>query len=332
MTKKKKDLKIYIPLITVILIAIVGGVYWYIDYNSFIKTDDAFVTSDVVTVSPKIMGRISKVYAEEGDSVKEGQLLAELDSTDLLAQKEVVLSSKTMTQSNKTQAEAKYQYDLKNIDVLKINIERSKEDFERAQLQFNGGVTTKEQYDHMKKALETAQAQYEAAKAQIQLSKTQIASSETSIKSSDASINSINTQLKNTRLYASATGIIAKRWLLPGDIANPGQSIFTINNNSKFWVNVFLEETKLDNLHIGQSAKFTLDTYPDVVFTGKVFLMGSTTASQFSLIPASNASGNFTKVTQRVQLKISIDGIEGKEKLSAYRLMTGMSAVVKIIK
>lgn len=329
---KKKDLKIYIPLIIIIAIVIVSGIYWYIDYSSYIKTDDALVASDVVTVSPKIMGRISKVYVEEGDSVKQGQLLAELDSTDLLAQKQQIVSVKAQTKAGRDQAEAKYKYDMKNIEVLKIGVDRSKEDFDRVKVQFNGGVATKEQYDHLKKALETAQAQYEAAKAQIQLSKTQIAASETTIKSSDASINAINTQLNNTRLYAPVNGIAAKRWLLAGDIVNPGQSIYTINNNSKFWVTVYLEETKVEKLHIGQAAKFTLDTYPDVVFTGKIFLLGSTTASQFSLIPASNASGNFTKVTQRVQIKISIDGTETGEKLSAFRLMTGMSAVVKIVK
>jgi len=332
MTTKKKDLKIYIPLTVIILLVIAAGIYWYNDYEKYIKTDDALVASDVVTVSPKIMGRINKVYVEEGDSVKEGQLLAELDSTDLLAQKQQVVSLKAQTKAGKDQAEAKYQFDVKNIEILKIAVDRAKEDFDRVKVQFNGGVTTKEQYDHLKKALETAQAQYEAAKAQILLSKTQIAASETTIKSSDASINAINTQLKNTRLYAPVDGIAAKRWLLAGDIANPGQSIYTINNNSKFWVTVYLEETKVEKLHIGQAAKFTLDTYPDVEFTGKIFLLGSTTASQFSLIPASNASGNFTKVTQRVQIKISIDGTEKGEKLSTFRLMTGMSAVVKIVK
>jgi Multidrug resistance efflux pump len=330
--KKKKDLKIYIPLIAVILIVIVSGIYWYIDYSSYIKTDDALVTSDVVTVSPKIMGRISKVYVEEGDSVKQGQLLAEIDSTDLLAQKQQIVSMKAQTVAGKAQAEAKYQYDVKNIDVLKINVDRAKEDFDRAKTQFAGGVTTKEQYDHLKKALETAQAQLDAAKAQIQVSKTQINSAQTTVASSQAQIEVINTQLKNTRLYAPVDGVAARRWLLAGDIVNPGQSIYTINNNNKFWVTVFLEETKVEKLHIGQAAKFTLDTYPDVVFTGKIFLLGSTTASQFSLIPASNASGNFTKVTQRVQIKISIDGTEKGEKLSAFRFMTGMSAVVKIVK
>jgi len=332
MTKKKKDLKVYIPLTIVILVVIIGVTYWYIDYTKYIKTDDAYVTSDVVTVSPKIMGRVAKIYAEEGDSVKQGQLLAELDSTDLLAQKKQIIAGKSQTQAGKLQAEAKYEYDVKNIDVLKISVERAKEDFDRSKAQFTGGVTTKEQYDHMKKALETAQAQYEAAKAQVQVSKAQINSAETTIASSLAQIEVINTQLKNTKLYAPVNGVIAKRWLLPGDIANAGQSIFTVNNNSKFWVLIYLEETNMEKLHIGQLAKFTLDTYENVIFTGKVFLLGSTTASQFSLIPPSNASGNFTKVTQRVPVKISIEGTENGEKLSNYRLMTGMSAVVKIVK
>lgn len=332
MTKKKKDLKIYIPLSVTILLVLAIGIYLYIDYEKYIKTDDALVSSNVVSVSPKIMGRINKLYVEEGDSVKKGQLLAELDCIDILAQKQQVISAKSQTEANKAQAEAKLKFDEKSIKVLQISIDRAKEDFDRTKLQFTGGVTTKEQYDHMKKSLETAQAQYEVAQAQLGVSKSQIKSAETAIEGSKAQIGVINTQLNNTRLYAPVDGIVAKRWLLAGDISQPGQSIYTINNNSKFWVVVYLEETKVEKLKNGQKAIFSLDMYPDVVFNGKIYSIGSTTASQFSLIPPSNASGNFTKVTQRVPLKISIDGTQNGTKLSDYKLLTGMSAVVKIIK
>ena len=115
MTKKKKDLKIYIPLSVIILLVIAAGIYWYNEYEKYIKTDDALVASDVVSVSPKIMGRISKLYVEEGDSVKQGQLIAELDSTDILAQKQQVISGKAQTIANKAQAEAKLTYDEKKI-------------------------------------------------------------------------------------------------------------------------------------------------------------------------------------------------------------------------
>ena len=104
----------------------------------------------------------------------------------------------------------------------------------------------------------------------------------------------------------------------------------TLSKN--LWVVAFLEETKISNIHAGQSARFSIDAFPGVKFHGKVFLVGSSTASVFSLIPANNASGNFTKVTQRVPVKISIDNVEGKSNLRAYSLMAGMSVVVKIVK
>jgi len=332
MKKVKKDWKVYIPLALIILFVIIGGTYWYFDYTSYVRTDDAVLASDNVSVSAKLMGRISKLYVDEGDSVKQGQLVAELDSVDLLAQKQQVIASKIQTEATKSQTEAKYQLDEKNITVSQIAVDKAKDDYDRAKIQYSGGVITKEQFDHITKAYETAKAQIDAAKAQLLVSKTQIKSAETAINSAQAQIGVICTQLNNTRLYAPVDGLVAKRWLLPGDITQPGQSIFTINNNKKFWVLVYLEETKMETLHIGQKSKFTIDTYPDVTFEGKIFMMGSTTAGQFSLIPPNNASGNFTKVTQRVPVKISIDATEEGRKLSSFNFLTGMSAVVKIIK
>jgi membrane fusion protein (multidrug efflux system) len=332
MSSVKKDWKVYIPLAVVVIAVVVGGIYWYVDYSSYLKTDDAYVASDNISVSSKIMGRISHLYVQEGDSVKQGQLVAELDSADLLAQKKQIVAGKAQTEANKAQTEAKFIFDQKSIKVAQIAFEKAKEDFDRAKTQYNGGVATKEQYDHSKKALETAQAQFEAATAQLQVSKSQIKTAEASIVSAEAQIGVVSTQLNNTKLYAPADGVIAKRWLLPGDIAQPGQSIYTVNNNNKFWVLVYLEETKMEKLRLGQNAIFTIDTYPDVIFKGKVFTVSSSTASQFSLIPPNNASGNFTKVTQRVPVKISIDATEGGQKLSSFKFMTGMSAVVKIVK
>ncbi len=332
MKNTKRNWKIYIPLAVVALIVTVSGIFWYIDYSSYIKTDDAYLTSDNVSVSSKLLGRVSKLYVDEGDSVRKGQLLVELDSMDLLAQKEQVITAEAQTEATKAQAEAKYQLDVKNVKVLQISLERIKDDFDRATVQFTGGVITKEQFDHAKKAMETAQAQLEASQAQADVSKTQIKSAETAIATAQAQVDVVSTQLSNTKLYSPTDGVVAKRWLLPGDIAQPGQSIFTINNDKKFWVLVYLEETKLSSVHLGQRAKFTLDAFPGVDFKGKIFTIGSSTASQFSLIPPNNASGNFTKVTQRVPLKISVEGTENNDNLPSFNFMTGMSAVVKIIK
>jgi membrane fusion protein (multidrug efflux system) len=330
--KKEKNRKVYIPMVLVIVLVLGGGIKWYIDYSKYIKTDDAHLDADMVGVSPKILGRVNQLFAGEGDSVKEGELIAALDSTDLVAQKKQAIAGKQLAEASVVQARAKYQFDIQNNKVLEISLNRTKEDFDRAKSQFDGSVITKEQFDHSKKALETAQAQLEAARSQANVSKVQIESAMATVESAQAQINTIGSQLNNTRLLAPCTGVVGKRWLLPGDIAQPGQSIFTIVDGSKLWVSVFLEETKLENLKIGQPVLFTIDTYPDVTFTGKIFNIGSNTASQFSLIPASNASGNFTKVTQRVQLKISIDGMTDGKKLSDHLILSGMSAVVKIIR
>ena len=332
MSENKINLKMYLPLTIVAIGLIVGGTIWYIDYSSYLKTDDAYVTSDNISVSAKILGRISKLYVDEGDTVQANQLIAELDSMDFLAQKQQIIASKLQTEASKLQAEAKFESDQKGIKVLEIAKDKADEDFQRAKTQYAGGVTTKEQFEHAKRANETAQAQLDAAKAQLLVSKAQIHSAETSIITAQAQIGVIDTQLNNTRLYAPTAGIVSKRWLLPGDVVQPGQSIFSVNDIRKFWVLVYLEETKMETLHLGQTVKFTIDAYPGVDFTGKVFMISPSTASQFSLIPPNNASGNFTKVTQRVPIKVSIDAADKKKTLSSFQFRTGMSAVVKIVK
>jgi membrane fusion protein, multidrug efflux system len=330
--KKEKSGKVYIPLLLIILLIAGGAIYWYIDYSKYINTDDAHVEADNVAVSSKMLGRISQIFAVEGDFVKRGQLLVVIDSTDLIAQKNQAIAAKMQAEAAVSQAEAKYQFDLQNSRVQEITLSKVQGDFDRARSQFKSDVITQEQYDHAKKALETAQAQLEADRSQGKVSGSLIKSMLASVESAQAQINVIQTQINNARLYAPSDGVIGKRWLLPGDIAQAGQSIFTIVNDRNLWVSIFLEETKLGNLHLGQPCLFSLDTYPGVTFTGKIIEVGSNTASQFSLIPASNASGNFTKVTQRVQLKISIEGVKDGKKLSAFRILSGMSAVVKIIR
>jgi membrane fusion protein (multidrug efflux system) len=159
-----------------------------------------------------------------------------------------------------------------------------------------------------------------------------ISSASASVETAGSQIKVLDAQLRNTRLYAPADGIVARRWLLSGDVVQPSQSVFTITISKNLWIIAFLEETKISEIHTGQNVRFTIDAFPDLKFTGKVFLVGSSTASVFSLIPANNAAGNFTKVTQRIPVRISIDGTMNNREISSLNILSGMSAVVKIIK
>lgn len=328
----KKSFKVFIPLSIIVLIVLTGAWYWYKDYSKYITTDDAHVDADNVTVSAKIMGRISAIYADEGDKVQQGELLAVLDSSDLVAQKNQLVALKLQAIANQSQAATKFNSDMKSLKIVEINLERAAQDLSRAKEQSAGGVITTEVYDHILKAYETAVAQLDAAKAQITVSKSQIATASSAIETAETQVKVLETQLINTKLYAPSYGIIAKRWMLPGDVLQPGQSIYTLTNDKKLWVVAFLEETKISEIHKGQNVKFTIDAFPHLRFTGKVFLIGSSTASVFSLIPANNASGNFTKVTQRIPVRISIDSADNVSDLPSLNILSGMSAVIKIIR
>lgn len=328
----KSKLKVYIPLVIVILSVIAGGWFWYKDYTKYITTDDAHVDADNVSIGSKIIGRISAIHGSEGDLVKQGALLAELDSSDMVSQRNQSGALKSQAMANLAQAEARYSSDQKSIRVLEIGLERATEDLTRAKSQSDGGVISAEQFDHIKKAYESASAQLEAAKAQLNVSKSMISTASAAVESASAQVNVLNTQLRNTRLYAPSDGIIAKRWLLSGDVVQPGQSVLTLTISNNLWVVAFLEETKISDISQGQEVIFTIDAFSGVKFSGKVFLIGSSTASVFSLIPANNASGNFTKVTQRIPVRISIEKADNNKELSSFNILSGMSAVVKIIR
>jgi membrane fusion protein (multidrug efflux system) len=293
---KKKTF--WIPLILLIIVAIAGW-SWYKSNAGFVSSDDVYVDADRMSVSSKILGRITNLYATDGDSVKAGQVLVRLDSTDLIAQKNQAIAALNL--ANET------------IPLSKVNIAKASEDFERAKLQLQKSIITKEQFDHAQKALEAANAELNINKSRIEAAKAQL--------------DVILTQLKNTTLYAPMDGVVAKRWALEGNVVQPGEPIFSVYNMKEVWVTANLEETDLGHLSVGDKVSISVDSYPAILYTGEIFKIGTNTASQFSLIPPNNASGNFTKVTQRVPVKISIKQVSGGYQPA---LLPGMSAEIKI--
>ena len=331
-SKRSKRIRAYIALSLVIIGIGIYGWHWYREYTSYYTTDDAYIDADKVSVSAKIMGRINKIYADEGDSVKSQMLLVELDSSDLVAQKMQAQAMRDQAVASVQQAQAKYILDQKGLRVQEINCARAKEDLDRATVQFEGKVISEEQFDHMKKTSESSNAQLETAKAQIDVSKSQVEMAESTIKTATAQIATIETSLQNTRIYAPGKGKIAKRWLLPGDVTQPGQPVFTITKDSLFYVMAFFEETKISGIRPGKKGIFTADAFPGIKFFGTILNVGTNTAAQFSLIPPNNASGNFTKITQRIPVKISIDSVSQSKESGSYQLAAGMSVIVKIFK
>lgn len=301
-TRLHRKKRVLIPAFLMLVVAVLVVFYWYNYLRGYVATDDAVIDSDAVTIGSKILGRIVALNAAEGDSVKTGQLLVQIDDSDLKAQE--------------AQARAALDYVQQNVSVAKIALDRAQDDFDRASIQYNDHVITREQFDHARKTLEMTQAQQAVALSQVKASQAQLAV--------------LETQLTNTRIIAVASGVVAKKWVVPGDIVQAGQPIFTLYDLNDIWVTANFEETKLASIHPGDSVQISVDAFPDRQLTGTVELIGAATGSQFSLIPPNNASGNFTKVTQRVPVKIALANLDNNHPAGRPALLPGMSVEVKI--
>jgi membrane fusion protein (multidrug efflux system) len=294
--------RVFIPALLMVVVAAVVVFYWYNYLRGYVATDDAVIDCDAVTISSKILGRVVELNADEGDSVKAGEVLVRIDDSDLKAQE--------------AQAQAALDYVQQNVLVARIALDRARDDLDRATIQHNDNVITREQFDHTRKALEMAQAQQAVALSQVKASQAQLAV--------------IETQLTNTSIIAVASGVVARKWVVPGDIVQAGQPIFTLYDLSDVWVTANFEETKLASIHRGDSVEISVDAFPDRKLTGTVELISAAAASQFSLIPPNNASGNFTKVTQRVPVRIAFANLDTGDPGGRLVLLPGMSVEVKI--
>lgn len=297
---KTGKFKLLFPLLLIIAALITAFWIYLINKRDFISTDDAYIDCNKVSISAKMLGRISQLMVNEGDTVQTNQLLVKLDDSDLQAQEEHAKASLSLAQEN--------------IKLVRVNMARAQKDYERATAQFHEHIISKEQFEH-------AQSEYDAVKARTNIA---VAQAQTVV----AQIGMVETQLNNTRIVSPMDGVVAKRWVMNGDVVQPGQAIFSIYDLKNVWITANLEETRVAALYQNCPVNIKIDAYPHGEFSGKVIHLGSNTAAQFSLIPPNNASGNFTKITQRVPVKISIDQIDTSVS-NTIRLLPGMSVNIK---
>jgi membrane fusion protein (multidrug efflux system) len=293
--------RVIIPLFIIVIITAIAGWYWYANVRDFVSTDDAYIDADRVSISSDMPGRIVQLAVQEGDTVKKSQVLVVLDDSNLKAQEE--------------QAKAGLENAEQSVTLSKINQERAREDYLRAEEQFKGKVISKEQYDHAQKTYDAARADYAIALSRVGTSKAQL--------------GVVQTQRQHTTIAAPMDGAVAKKWVLVGDVVQPGQPIYSVYDTKDLWVTANVEETKLGSIRPNAPVEISVDAYHGKSFHGRVLQLGGYTAAEFSLIPPNNASGNFTKVTQRVPVKISIENSSPGEH-SATPLLPGMSVEVKI--
>ncbi len=299
MESNTKNRKTQIITTIVVIALALGGSYYYVkNWMNIVYTNDAFVNSYRIDLSTDLLLRLMDLRVDEGDRVKKGEILAVMQQDILDSERE----------ENKALVESA----TKNIEVKKAFFEKIQNDYTRATQSIEDEIISAQEFDHIEKDFETAKAEYQKAIADQYLAKTKV--------------NVVNSYLHHTYIYAPFDGVISKRWVWEGDVIRQGQPMLTMYDRERVWILANLSEKKIEHVKIGDPVDIHIDAYPGKTFRGKVFVIKSAAASQFSVIPQNNATGNYTKVAQRIPIKISIESPSIKDLY----IFPGMNAEVKI--
>lgn len=285
-------------LLAFLLVLMLGGI-WFYRHNHFVWTNDAYLDGYQISISADINARLITLYVDEGDFVREGQLLCQLDES--------------IYNSQKLDAETTVYLLKQEIELKRVLVEKLRDIYTVALNEYKNEIISFIDFDKIEKDFLISEAEYAVA----------IANHANGI----AKLGVIEELLRHTKVYAPRDGAIAKRWVVAGDAVQFGQPLFMLTDTQNIWVTANFEETKVENVAPGNFVKIHIDAYPDLTFSGEVFTVRASAASQFALIPPNNATGNFTKVVQRVPIKILLHVPKSKTALYLY---PGMSAEVDI--
>jgi membrane fusion protein (multidrug efflux system) len=336
-SKKKFPVK-QIVIITVLLIAGYFGfkkIYFSVTHES---TDNAQVETQIVPVLPRVSGYVKAVNVKDFDSVKQGQLIVELDDAELQSQ---MVEAEADVQQAKTEvinAEATLQNAVSTLAVNKANItlnelrkRKADDDLQRDQRLLNDGAITKKQSDDSKFMVESTQQQliiskneYTAAQSRIAILKANIQKANDAVRIKEAKIGQLQLKISYTKIFAPLSGKIGKKNISEGQFIQAGTPMFSVVNDSTFWIVANFKESQLEYLIPGKKVDVRIEAYPDLTVTGTIASLSEATGAKFALLPPDNSSGNFVKVTQRIPIKIWIDDVQKYHDM----LRAGMSVFI----
>jgi membrane fusion protein (multidrug efflux system) len=305
-------------------------------------TDNAQVETTIVPVLTRIAGYVKTVDLKDFDSVKKDQVVVTIDDADLrmqLGEQQADLQQSIADVSNAkaqlTNAVLSLQNNQGNIQLKQIRQQKVNNDLKRDQNLFKEQAITKKQIEETEFQLATANQELLNAKTELATAKNKIEVLKENVNRATALIEMKKTRIKETELKLSYTqitapisGKIGKKNISIGQFVQAGTPLFSIVNDSSYWIVANFKESQLEYLQEGKPVKIRIDAFPDVDVKGKIESLSDATGAKFSLLPPDNSSGNFIKVTQRIPVKISIDNQASfKNKLRA-----GMSVFITVDK
>ncbi len=313
----KGALRTILMLIVPALLLVGGGYYWLTSGGS-VSTDDAQVKQDIVSVSAQVTGPVASVYVRNGARVKRGDILFRIDPAPYevaLENAEAQLASAELQTSQlKTQAAGTGA----DITGSEANLKIKQNALDRQAALLKEGFTTRSNYDDAYNDVKTAQQQLEDAKARAANARAAIApGQQPQIAQAQAAVDKAKLDLSRTTVRAPMDGTVENADNLQvGQMAAEGLGMLSVVHSQNAWVEANFKEKDVGRMVPGQRAEIVVDAYHGQKFAAHVQSIGAGTGSEFSLLPAQNANGNWVKVTQRVPVRIAFDGTPSRPMIA----------------
>jgi membrane fusion protein (multidrug efflux system) len=325
---------IAVAAIAVAVGAFVGIKHWEY-FTAHEETDDAQVEGHISPVLPRVSGYVTQVLVSDNQHVDAGQTLIEVDPKELdlkVAEANAAVQNAVADQATAeaalSGARASALTAAANVETSLVRLRKTASDLVRDTTLFKTGAITDSQLTDTKAAADTAAAERDAVQAEARTADLQIsvaAARVAAAKTQTAEKSSALDFARLERTYASVTapiaGLVSRKNVEPGQYVQSGQTLLSVASDTDVWVVANFKETQLTRMKSGQSVDFEADSYPGVVFHGKIESISGATGARFALLPPDNSTGNFVKVTQRVPVKIVLTQAPDAD----YPLRPGMS-------
>jgi membrane fusion protein (multidrug efflux system) len=323
----KRSHKRLAMLVSVPLLIVAVGLYFWLTSGQSVGTDNAYVKQDIVAISTQINGPVAAVYVRENQRVKAGDILYRVDpapSEVALLQAEAQLAA---AQLQTRQLEVQASGTGADISGSAANLAIMQRALGRQQALLARGFTTRSDYDDAVNEVTKARTQLADARARANNASAAIVpgGNQPAIAAARAAVAKARLDLQHGIVRTPSSGVVAKAdRLLVGQSAITGVSMLSIVTDKPAWIEANFKEGDLAHMAVGQPAEISFDAYPGLKLKGHVASIGAGTGSEFSVLPAQNANGNWVKVTQRVPVIIAFDEKPRRD------MIAGLSAKVDV--
>jgi membrane fusion protein, multidrug efflux system len=310
-----------------------GGAGWQ-------TTNDAYLQADLTPISAKVAGYVRELPIQDFERVHKGQILAQLVDDDYRAAAAQAEAGVATALAQAQALKAQHSLQLANVEAAHAvvasataSFEQNGRDLARQRRLLETGSSSTEASERLSTShaqleaqLMQNRAQARAAERELAVLEAQIAQSEAAVAAQRAALDAAKLNVGYTTITATQDGVIGQRQIKPGQLVGVGSQITTLTPLPNVWVIANYKETQLTHMSVGQKAEITVDTFPGHTLRGHVLAFAPASGAVFALLPPDNATGNFTKVVQRIAVKIVIDDAGGLGD----RLVPGMSVEAKV--